>query len=62
MVVPGETDQPGLDRVRGALQVPQPPQGIRVRQVESPGLGHQGPHTGPAPGGSAMPQPYLPGG
>lgn len=34
-----ESDQFGLDRVRSALEIPQPPKGARVGQIESPGLG-----------------------
>ena len=34
-----ESDQFGLDRIRSALEIPQPPKGVRVGQIESPGLG-----------------------
>ena len=34
-----ESDQFGLDRIRSALEIPQPPKGVRIGQIQSPGLG-----------------------
>src|ERR1700748_198758 len=49
-----EYDQFGLDRIRSALEIPQPPKGVRGGQIESPGLG--GARTG-----RAAPVPAVPG-
>ena len=48
-----ESDQFGLDRIRSALEIPEPPKGVRIGQIESPGLG--GVRTGHAATVTACP-------